>query len=176
MVGRPATRTCSRRSTCAARIIATPGSVPRTWTSSSVDQARRRQSAHPAQRASMPTVSAIAAVGLGAAVGAWLRWGLSFALNPVYPTIPLGTLAANLVGGLLMGVAMELITRHTLLSPEARLLVTTGYLGGLTTFSTFSAEVTTLLVRREWAWSMLTMGLHVVISVALTIVGLLAAR
>lgn len=124
----------------------------------------------------MPSLSSIAAVGVGAAVGAWLRWGLSFALNPVYPTIPLGTLAANLVGGLLMGVAMELITRHTLLSPEARLLVTTGFLGGLTTFSTFSAEVTTLLARREWAWSLLTIGLHVVGSVALTIVGLLAAR
>ena len=124
----------------------------------------------------MPSLSSIAAVGVGAAVGAWLRWGLSFALNPVYPTIPLGTLAANLVGGLLMGVAMELITRHTLLSPEARLLVTTGFLGGLTTFSTFSAEVTTLLVRREWAWSLLAIGLHVVGSVALTIVGLLAAR
>ncbi len=124
----------------------------------------------------MPSLSSIAAVGVGAAVGAWLRWGLSFALNPLYPTIPLGTLAANLAGGLLMGAAMELITRHTLLSPEARLLVTTGFLGGLTTFSTFSAEVTTLLVRREWAWSLLTIGLHVVGSVALTIVGLLAAR
>lgn len=124
----------------------------------------------------MPTLSSIAAVGVGAAVGAWLRWGLSFALNPVFPTIPLGTLAANLVGGLLMGIAMELITRHAVMAPEIRLLVTTGFLGGLTTFSTFSAEVTTLLVRREWVWSVLTIGLHVVGSVALTIVGLLAAR
>lgn len=124
----------------------------------------------------MPTLSSIAAVGVGAAVGAWLRWGLSFALNPVFPTIPLGTLAANLVGGLLMGIAMELITRHAVMAPEVRLLVTTGFLGGLTTFSTFSAEVTTLLVRREWVWSVLTIGLHVVGSVALTIVGLLAAR
>jgi fluoride exporter len=124
----------------------------------------------------MPTLSSIAAVGVGAAVGAWLRWGLSFALNPVFPTIPLGTLAANLVGGLLMGIAMELITRHAIMAPEIRLLVTTGFLGGLTTFSTFSAEVTTLLVRREWVWGVLTIGLHVVGSVALTIVGLLAAR
>jgi CrcB protein len=130
----------------------------------------------PAVRVPMPTLSSIAAVGVGAAVGAWLRWGLSYALNPVFPTIPLGTLAANLVGGLMMGAAMELITRHTLLSPEARLLVTTGFLGGLTTFSTFSAEVTTLLVRREWIWSLLTIGLHVVGSVALTMVGILAAR
>jgi len=124
----------------------------------------------------MPTLSSIAAVGVGAAVGAWLRWGLSFALNPVFPTIPLGTLAANLIGGLLMGIAMELITRHAVLDPEVRLLMTTGFLGGLTTFSTFSAEVTTLLVRREWIWSLLTIGLHVVGSVALTMVGILAAR
>ena len=93
-----------------------------------------------------------------------------------FPTVPLGTVAANLVGGLLMGFAMELITRHTALAPEMRLLVTTGFLGGLTTFSTFSAEVTTLLVRREWMWSALTIGLHVVGSVALTVLGILIAR
>jgi len=124
----------------------------------------------------MPTLSSIAAVGVGAAVGAWLRWALSISLNPIFPTIPLGTLTANLVGGLLMGIAMELITRHALLAPEVRLLVTTGFLGGLTTFSTFSAEVTTLLVRREWMWGALTVGLHVVGSVALTVLGILLAR
>ena len=75
-----------------------------------------------------------------------------------------------------MGIAMELITRHTLLTPEVRLLITTGFLGGLTTFSTFSAEVTTLLVRREWMWSMLAIGLHVVGSVVLTVLGILIAR
>jgi CrcB protein len=89
------------------------------------------------------------AVGAGAAVGAWIRWGLGIVLNPLFPTLPLGTLAANLSGGLLMGGAMELITRHSMVSPELRLLMTTGFLGGLTTFSTFSAEMTTLLVRRE---------------------------
>lgn len=124
----------------------------------------------------MPTWGSIAAVGGGAAIGAWLRWGLSYALNPILPALPLGTVAANLIGGLLMGIAMELITRHTLLAPEVRLLITTGFLGGLTTFSTFSAEVTTLLVRREWIWSMLAIGLHVVGSVVLTIVGILIAR
>lgn len=124
----------------------------------------------------MPTLSSIAAVGVGAAVGAWLRWALSIALNPIFPTIPLGTLTSNLVGGLLMGIAMELITRHALLAPEVRLLVTTGFLGGLTTFSTFSAEVTTLLVRREWMWGALTVGLHVVGSVALTVLGIVLAR
>jgi CrcB protein len=121
-------------------------------------------------------VGQFAAVGIGAAVGAWMRWGLSAWLNPVFPTLPFGTLAANLVGGLLMGGAMEVATRHALLSPEARLFVTTGFLGGLTTFSTFSAEVVTQLLRREWLWSAVTITAHVVGSVALTIVGLLIAR
>ena len=85
-------------------------------------------------------------------MGAWLRWGLGMALNPLFPTLPLGTLAANLIGGLLIGFAMELLTRHAVLPPEVRLLVVTGFLGGLTTFSTFSAEVVTLLLRREWLW------------------------
>ena len=124
----------------------------------------------------MPSWTSIVAVGGGAAAGAWLRWGLSFALNPVFPTVPLGTVAANLVGGLLMGCAMELITRHALLAPELRLLVTTGFLGGLTTFSTFSAEVTTLLLRREWLWSTLTVALHVIGSLALTVLGILIVR
>jgi CrcB protein len=124
----------------------------------------------------MPTWASIAAVGGGAAVGAWLRWGLSVALNPVFPFVPLGTLAANLIGGLMMGIALELIARHIALSPELRLLVTTGFLGGLTTFSTFSAEVTLLLGRREWLWSAVTIGLHVVGSVALTILGIVIAR
>ncbi len=121
-------------------------------------------------------VGQFAAVGVGAAVGAWMRWGLSALLNPVFPTLPFGTLAANLVGGLLMGGAMEVVTRHTFLSPEARLLVTTGFLGGLTTFSTFSAEVVTLVLRREWLWGGIAIAAHVVGSVVLTIVGLLIAR
>ena len=120
--------------------------------------------------------AAVIAVGGGAAVGAWLRWGLSIALNPVFPTLPLGTLAANLIGGLLIGFAMELITRHTLLSPEVRLLLTTGFLGGLTTFSTFSAEISTLMLRKEWLWGALGIGAHVIGSLAMTVLGLLAMR
>jgi len=120
--------------------------------------------------------SGILAVGGGAAAGAWLRWGLGIALNPVFPTLPLGTLAANLVGGLLMGVTMEILTRHAVLSPEAQLLVTTGFLGGLTTFSTFSGEVVTLLLRREYLWGTIAITAHVVGSLALTIVGILLAR
>jgi CrcB protein len=116
------------------------------------------------------------AVGGGAAIGAWLRWGLGIALNPIFPTLPLGTLAANLIGGFLMGLALELITRHALVSPELRLLATTGFLGGLTTFSTFSAEITTLLTRKEWLWGTVGIVAHVAGSLLLTVAGILAMR
>ncbi len=118
----------------------------------------------------------ILAVGGGAAIGAWLRWGLGVMLNPVFPTLPLGTLSANLIGGLLMGFAMEIITRHAIMSPELQLLTTTGFLGGLTTFSTFSAEIVTLLLRREYLWGTIAIASHVVGSLALTILGILLVR
>jgi len=118
----------------------------------------------------------IVSVGAGAAIGAWLRWGLGIVLNPLFPTLPLGTLAANLLGGLLMGFAMELLTRHAFISPEGRLLITTGFLGGLTTFSTFSAEIVTLLMRREYLWGMVAIAGHVVGSLAMTILGILLVR
>jgi CrcB protein len=118
----------------------------------------------------------ILAVGGGAALGAWLRWGLGIVLNPVFPTLPLGTLAANLSGGLMMGCAMELLTRHAVLTPEARLLVTTGFLGGLTTFSTFSAETVSLLMRKEYAWSAALAAAHVAGSVVMTILGIYLMR
>jgi CrcB protein len=120
--------------------------------------------------------SGFIAVGAGAAVGAWLRWGLGIVLNPLFPTLPLGTLAANLIGALLMGVAMELLLRHAVMSPEMRLLVTTGFLGGLTTFSAFSAEVVTLLLRKEWLWGSIAIGGHVLGSLAMTIIGILTVR
>jgi CrcB protein len=87
--------------------------------------------------------------------------------------VPLGTLAANLVGGLLMGVAMEMLTRHAWVSPEVRLLITTGFLGGLTTFSTFSAEIVTLLLRKEYLWGAIGIAGHVAGSLAMTILGIL---
>ena len=118
----------------------------------------------------------ILAVGGGAAIGAWLRWGLGVMLNPVFPTLPLGTLSANLIGGLLMGFAMEIITRHAIMSPELQVLTTTGFLGGLTTFSTFSAEIVTLLLRKEYLWGTIAIASHVVGSLALTILGILLVR
>jgi CrcB protein len=116
------------------------------------------------------------AVGAGAAIGAWLRWGLGAVLNPIFPTLPLGTLAANLIGGFLMGISMAVLGHYEALAPEVRLLVTTGFLGGLTTFSTFSAETATLLLRGETGWSTAIIVVHVVGSVALTLAGIAAAN
>ena len=114
---------------------------------------------------------ALAAVGLGAALGAWLRWWLGLKLNPTLPELPLGTLAANLLGGLLVGIAVTYFERHPGLPPEVRLLAITGFLGGLTTFSTFSAEVVSLLDRNEYAWAAITAGSHLFGSLMLTATG-----
>jgi fluoride exporter len=118
----------------------------------------------------------ILAVFGGAGFGALLRWWLGILLNPVFPTVPLGTVAANLIGGLLVGAAGAFFTHKTGLPPEWRLLIVTGFLGGLTTFSTFSLEVVTLLARQEYAWAFGTAGLHLVGSLALTATGILLAN
>lgn len=112
------------------------------------------------------------AVGLGAAVGAWLRWGLGALLNPLLPALPLGTLVANLVGGYLMGLALGVFVHFSSLPVEARLLLTTGFLGGLTTFSTFSAEAVTLLSRQQYGWMAMHVSAHVAGSLALTALGI----
>lgn len=116
-------------------------------------------------------ISAFIAIGVGAAVGAWLRWGLGLWLNPVFPTLPMGTLAANLLGGYLIGLAIAFFAQQPGLSPEWRLLIITGFLGGLTTFSTFSAEVFTLLSRQQLGWGALSVSLHLAGSVAMTALG-----
>jgi len=116
------------------------------------------------------------AVAGGAALGALLRWGLGEALNPVFPAIPLGTLSANLAGGFLIGIAVQFFTIHATYSPELRLALTTGFLGGFTTFSTFSAEAIDLLLRRLYGWGLLLVGAHVVGSLLLTVIGLFLAR
>ena len=112
-----------------------------------------------------------AAVGIGAAAGAWLRWFLSLALNARLETLPLGTLAANLIGGYLIGICVALFQDMPQLAPEWRLLLMTGFLGGLTTFSTFSAEALVLLQRGAYGSAMLHAGSHLLGSVALCIAG-----
>ena len=112
-----------------------------------------------------------AAVGIGAALGAWLRWWLGLRLNALLPSMPLGTLAANLIGGFLVGVAVAWFARHPGLAPEARLAVITGFLGGLTTFSTFSAEVVTLVGNGEYLWALGTAASHLLGSLLLTALG-----
>ncbi|TCJ11776.1 fluoride efflux transporter CrcB [Parasulfuritortus cantonensis] len=119
---------------------------------------------------------AFIAIGIGAAVGAWLRWGLSLWLNPLYSAIPLGTLVANLGGGYLIGLAIAFFAQHPGLSPEWRLLLVTGFLGGLTTFSTFSAEMFTLFARAQLATGLAAIGLHVAGSLAMTGLGVLTFK
>src|SRR5262245_60355495 len=101
---------------------------------------------------------------------------LGIAFNPKVPTLPLGTLEANLMGGYVIGIAVEYLSRHTGLSPEVRLFVITGFLGGLTTFSTFSAEATALLQAGALGWATLHITAHLVGSVVLTLLGIYTVR
>ncbi|NDU86530.1 MAG: fluoride efflux transporter CrcB [Ferrovum sp.] len=114
----------------------------------------------------------LAAVGIGAALGAWLRWWLGILFNPIVPTMPLGTLAANLLGGYLVGLAVSYFTDHAGLPPEARLFIITGFMGGLTTFSTFSAESVTLLSRTQYLWALIHIAMHLGGSLTMTILGM----
>jgi CrcB protein len=116
------------------------------------------------------------AVGAGAAIGAWMRWWLGLILNSTLPALPLGTLAANLVGGYLIGLFMGLFSLTSSFSPELRLFVITGLLGGLTTFSTFSAEAVTLLSRGQYGWATTHILVHVLGSLAMTGMGLLTVQ
>ena len=115
-------------------------------------------------------------IGIGAALGAWLRWGLGLVLNPLFPTLPLGTLAANLIGGYLVGAAVTVFHLNVDLPAEFKLLVITGFLGGLTTFSTFSAEVVAQIQRAEYAWAFGTAALHLGGSLLLTGLGILTIQ
>lgn len=119
---------------------------------------------------------AMTAVGVGAALGAWLRWWFGLMLNPVFPTLPFGTLAANLIGGYFVGIAVEYFFHNTTLPPEARLFIITGFLGGLTTFSTFSAETVALLLREQYAWAFAIIFSHLAGSLMMTVLGILTIR
>lgn len=114
----------------------------------------------------------ILAISIGASLGAVLRWLLGLWLNALFPAVPPGTLVANLIGGYLIGVAIAVFADHPGLSPEWRLLVITGFLGGLTTFSTFSAEVTELVQQERLWWAGGAISAHVAGSLAMTMLGL----
>ena len=116
------------------------------------------------------------AVFVGAGFGACARWALGEALNRMLPALPLGTLAANLIGGYLVGVAIALLSLRSDLSPLWRLFIVTGVLGGLTTFSTFSAEVVHALERGQPGWALITAAAHLAGSLLLTALGLWTVR
>jgi CrcB protein len=115
-------------------------------------------------------------VGFGAFAGAILRWLLGLALNPVFPTLPIGTLAANLLGGLIIGGAMGMFAHYETLSIAWRLAIVTGFLGGLTTFSTFSAETVSLLLRQQYAWAAAIITAHLAGSLLMTLAGIALVR
>lgn len=117
-------------------------------------------------------LKAIAAISLGAAIGALLRWTLGLKLNSLMPSIPPGTLAANVIGGYVVGVAVAFFADAPEIPPEWRLLVITGFCGGLTTFSTFSAEVVVLLQQGQLVRMAAAIAVHVVGSLLATIAGI----
>ena len=121
-------------------------------------------------------LSSVFAVAAGATLGALLRWALAVRLNPLLPALPLGTLAANLVGGYCVGLAIGWLAQHPEFPPQLRLFIITGLLGGLTTFSTFSAEVVTHLEHGRLLWAFTLAGAHLAGSLVLTALGLATAR
>lgn len=117
-------------------------------------------------------IYSIAAIVSGAGIGALLRWFLGLKFNSLYPAIPLGTLGANLLGGYLIGVAIAFFSANTALAPEWRLFIITGFLGGLTTFSTFSAEIVTAIQEGRLTHATMGIVLHVGGSFIMTFLGI----
>lgn len=114
----------------------------------------------------------ILAIAIGAALGALLRWQLGTRLNSLFPNIPPGTLAANLLGAYIIGLGIAFFATYAAIAPEWRLLIITGFCGGLTTFSTFSAEITLLLQQGRVSWALGAVAAHVIGSVAMTFAGI----
>jgi len=117
-------------------------------------------------------VASLLAISVGASLGAILRWGLGLALNAMFPLIPLGTLVANLFGGYCIGVAVGVFDEFTQLGPEWRLLIITGFLGGLTTFSTYSAEVASLVQQDRFLFAIAAIAAHNIGSLFMTFLGI----
>ena len=118
-------------------------------------------------------LNAVLAISVGSALGALLRWQLGLRLNEVFPTLPPGTLVANIIGGYIIGVAVAYFANASDIAPEWRLLIITGFCGGLTTFSTFSAEGVTLLQAGRIGWAATSIAVHVSSSLVATVAGLL---
>ena len=114
----------------------------------------------------------VVAISVGASLGALLRWWLGSQLNSLFPTIPPGTLTANLVGGYIAGIAIAFFATYSAIAPEWRLLIITGFCGGLTTFSTFSAEIVTLLQQGRSLWAVSAAVAHLGGSVLMTLAGI----
>ena len=123
-----------------------------------------------------PLVTVLAAVALGAVLGAWMRWALSYWLNPRLEHLPLGTLTSNLIGGYLIGLAIAVFAAHPSVPPFWRLVIVTGFLGGLTTFSTFSAESVVLMQGAQWASAAVHAVAHLGGSLLATVAGIATYR
>jgi len=115
---------------------------------------------------------AVVAISIGASLGALLRWWLAMRLNGLFPAIPPGTLAANLIGGYIIGIAVAFFGLYAQIPAEWRLFVITGFCGGLTTFSTFSAEIVTLLQQGRALWALAGAAAHLLGSVLATLAGI----
>jgi CrcB protein len=113
----------------------------------------------------------VAAICVGGSLGCVLRWFIALWLNGPPSIVPLGTLAANLIGAYIVGIAVAFFTLNENIAPEWRVLVITGFCGGLTTFSSFSAEVVTLLRNHRMLWAFSTIGLHLFGSLLMTFAG-----
>lgn len=119
-------------------------------------------------------IKSLLVIAIGASLGAWLRWLLGVKFNALFPTVPPGTLIANMIGGYIIGLAIAFLSATPSLSPEWRLLIITGFCGGLTTFSTFSAETVELIQEGRFSWAIGAIVLHVMGSLAMTAAGLLS--
>lgn len=116
--------------------------------------------------------NSIVALAVGSVLGGFSRWKLGLKLNSIFPTLPLGTLSANLIAGYVIGVAVAYFAQAPGVAPEWRLLIITGFCGGLSTFSTFSAEIVALLQQGRLTWAMGAIAVHVAGSVVMTIAGM----
>jgi CrcB protein len=118
----------------------------------------------------------ILVLAAGSVAGGLFRWGLGLKLNALFPTMPPGTLAANLIAAYVIGGAVGAFAQMSGIAPEWRLLIMTGFCGGLSTFSTFSVEVVSLLQRGQLAWALGEIGIHVCGSLAMTIAGIVSVQ